>query len=146
MKQLFLVSLFVVLSEQLLRSISPVPTGAPTLLKVMDPNSIAQVTQGVSMVSTTDSTEGTTTVIKMEPQVPEQNETVTSEKEKHPMYAMTSVMKNTAKGMCKITLTFPLVNDNSGETLDIIPRGVAISGKVATIVSSVLTHFVPRSI
>ena len=88
-------------SEQLLRrtSISPVLQGAaPTLLKVVDPNSIAQVTQGVSMVSTTDTTEGITQqVIKMEPQAPEQtqNETV---KEKHPMHAMTSVMKNTAKG------------------------------------------------
>ena len=55
------------------------------------------------MVSTTDTTEGTTQVIKMEPQTLEQTPseaaTVTSEKEKHPMHAMTSVMKNTAKGM-----------------------------------------------
>ena len=94
-------------TEQLLQrsSISPVPQGPPAaLLKVkMDTNGIAQVTQGVSMVSTTDSTEGTTQVVKMEPPASEQTQndaaTVTSEKEKHPMHAMTSVMKNTAKGM-----------------------------------------------
>ena len=98
---------FYLFTEQLLRrtSISPVPQGPPAaLIKVkVDTNGIAQVTQGVSMVSTTDTTEGTTQAIKMEPQASEQiqNEvaTVTSEKEKHPMHAMTSVMKNTAKGM-----------------------------------------------
>ncbi len=72
-------------------------------------NEVAQVTQGVSMVSTTDAPDSlplqlpAVQDIKVEPPSgePPPPPAPPSEKEKpapHPMHAMTSVLKNTAKG------------------------------------------------